>query len=220
MSLQNSERDLESLFLKFDKHARFHHCSQDWAWRHTPSGFRLNYSDFAVVVDVGLQKSPDGSWSQPSLRNLIRDLKSMPDTNRDRFRKLRRGLDHAAAWIRYATEDCGSPNCDAFAVFKDLVNARAMNFSRTPFDAEGNSAPVNMPRQLPPLCGSKCEWSAVNLDYGCNKNNDGIVEQWRSYNFFSLDQCKNSCEADYKCAGIDFQKKTPSFCFGKDFWEA
>ena len=186
-------------------------CMQAWAWRNTPDGFRLNYSEFAVVVDAGLKMGLHGEWVQPSFRSIIDQLRKMPESNRDRFRSLRRGVDRAAAWIRYAMQECDSPNCDAFAVFKDLVNSRATNFTRVPFDVEGNRAPMNLPRELPPRCGGKCEWTVISSEYGCKTNDDGIAGRWESYLFPSLRECKMSCEADIHCKAVDFKAAT-SLC--------
>ena len=50
----------------------------------------------------------------------------MPIDEPDRFNALRRGVASAAARMRYAMADCGSPHCDAFESFKELVVKRAV----------------------------------------------------------------------------------------------
>ena len=165
-----------------------------------------------MVVDVGLQLKKDGSWSQPSLRSVIKYLHAMPKAHPHIFDSLRRGVDRAASWMRYAMRECGSPDCDAFAVFKGLIHARAMNFTlKGPSLPINVSSPLNLPRRLPAKCPHKCTWALVSLEKGCSKNNQGIKERWRSYFFPTLDDCKMSCEADHKCAGIDFDEFT-SLC--------
>ena len=164
-----------------------------------------------MVVDVGLKLQKDGSWSQPSLRSIINKIGSMPKTDPQRFHSLRRGVDRAAAWMRYATHECDSPNCDAFAVFKGLVYARAKNFTRGQSDPANISAPLNLPKPLPARCGRKCTWTLVSSDHGCNQNDEGISERWRSYFFPKLKDCQMSCAADRMCSGVDFDNST-SLC--------
>ena len=58
--------------------------------------------------------------------NVLPDLYNMPVDEPDRFNALRRGVARAAAQMRYGMTDCGSPHCDAFENFKDLVVKRAI----------------------------------------------------------------------------------------------
>lgn len=58
--------------------------------------------------------------------NVVSELYNMPVDEPDRFNDLRRGVARAAAQMRYAMTDCGSPHCDAFESFKDLVVKRAI----------------------------------------------------------------------------------------------
>jgi hypothetical protein len=69
----------------------------------------LNYSDFSVIykaVDV-----------QSGAVDVIAELSAMPSEHPERFLALRRGVDNAAAAMRFSTEEGGGGGGDAFAHF-------------------------------------------------------------------------------------------------------
>ena len=94
-----------------------------WAWRDSTdrntTHFGLNYSKFSVVYD-------SRTVVEANKTDLVSELYNMPKQDPERFRALRLGVARAAAHMRYAMADCGSPHCDAFESFKTLVVARGL----------------------------------------------------------------------------------------------
>jgi len=93
-----------------------------WAWRGNGEGSTLKYSDFAVIYNSSSVR--DGSV------DVIKELSEMSTVSPERFLSLRRGVDRAAAKMRYAsTEYSDSP--DAFSTFIEFLQ-----YSKTSLDSE------------------------------------------------------------------------------------
>ena len=78
----------------------------------------MDYKSFSIIYSA--------SYIMRKGINIVRLLHALPENNPGKFRALRLGVARAAARMRYAMADCGSPDCDAFESFKAVVVARAL----------------------------------------------------------------------------------------------
>jgi len=114
-----------------------------WAWRDDG----LRYEDFAVVVNASTvvrhyltssAAGPSAEVSSTGGKDLILELSRMPIDDPARFLALRRGVDRAAALLRYAADidegetlklsshlDSGTSRMDAFQQFESIVRETA-----------------------------------------------------------------------------------------------
>jgi hypothetical protein len=83
-----------------------------WAWRGNGLGSTLKYSDFAVIYNATAVR--DGSV------DVVKELSEMPVKFPSKLLSLRRGLDRAAAAMRYSASSSEEPP-DAFDTFINFL---------------------------------------------------------------------------------------------------